>query len=246
MPKTLLRHALDLPPPYRLITLREVGDAFAHACRVAAQEGAGTLIWVGRADVAEFAVVLEPDEPLSAARRAFFAGMNAVGDAISALCPPEKDVTFDWPDAIRLDGGLLGGGRLGWPKRSPENAPPKWLVFAAMVRTMLITKLEPGHLPQATAMLEEGLEDADAAALVESAARHLMVAVDTWQEKGFPPIAERYLARLSGRRDGVRRGIAPDGDLIVGSDPANAARHAVMPALRTPTWLDPKSGMPWV
>ncbi len=37
--------ALDLPPPFRLLTLREVGDAFAHATRVAAQEGAGTLVY---------------------------------------------------------------------------------------------------------------------------------------------------------------------------------------------------------
>ena len=246
MANTVLRPTLDLPPPYRLVTLRELDDAFAHACRIAADAGAGTLVWVGRADVAEFAVVLEPEEPLVSARRAFFAGMNAVGDSIAATCPPEKEVSFDWPDAIRLDGGLLGGGRLGWPKRSPVDAPPKWLVFSAMVRTMLITRVEPGHLPDATAMLEEGLEDADAGALVESAARHLMVAVDTWGEKGFPPIAERYLARLSGRRDGVRRGIAPDGDLLVGRDPAKPERHAVLPALKTPTWLDPKTGMPWL
>src|SRR5262249_30778326 len=39
---------LDLPPPYRLVTLREVGDAFAHARPTAADEGAGTLVWVGR------------------------------------------------------------------------------------------------------------------------------------------------------------------------------------------------------
>ena len=32
---------IDLPPPYRLVTLREVGDAFAHAVKVAREEGAG-------------------------------------------------------------------------------------------------------------------------------------------------------------------------------------------------------------
>ena len=35
------------------------------------------------------------------------------------------------------------------------------------------------------------------AALVESFARHLMVAVDAWQEKGFGEIAKNYLARLT-------------------------------------------------
>ena len=72
--RTRLTHAvepaLDLPPPFRLVTLREVGDAFAHAAAIAAEEGAGTLVYVGRFDLAEFAVVLEPDEPLRTARRA--------------------------------------------------------------------------------------------------------------------------------------------------------------------------------
>ena len=35
-----LRPGLDLPPPFRLIMLREAGDAFAHARAIAAAEGA--------------------------------------------------------------------------------------------------------------------------------------------------------------------------------------------------------------
>src|SRR5215475_6043932 len=76
--RTSSRPALDLPPPFRLVTLREVGDAFAHATRVAAEEGAGTLVYVGRFDLAEFAVVLEPEEPLKTARRALYAGLTAL------------------------------------------------------------------------------------------------------------------------------------------------------------------------
>ena len=33
---------LDLPPPFRLLALREVGNAFAHALAVAAQEGSAS------------------------------------------------------------------------------------------------------------------------------------------------------------------------------------------------------------
>src|SRR5262249_48673009 len=105
-----LTPALDLPPPFREVTLREAGDAFAHARRTAAQEGAGTLVHVGRFDLAEFAVVLEPEEPLRTARRALYAGMTALGDALAALAPPEKPISIDWPDAVRVDGGLVGGG----------------------------------------------------------------------------------------------------------------------------------------
>ncbi|MFL6824992.1 MAG: biotin/lipoate--protein ligase family protein, partial [Bradyrhizobium sp.] len=93
-----LEPALDLPPGYTLVALRELGDAFAHGCDIAAQAGAGTLVWVRRYDLVEFSVILEPDEPLVSARRAFFAGMNAVADAIAAHCPPEREVSFGWPD----------------------------------------------------------------------------------------------------------------------------------------------------
>src|ERR1700719_4173633 len=97
------RAALDLPPAYRLVTLREVGDAFVHAQAIAAQEGAGTLVYVGRFDLAEFAVILEPDEPLRTARRAFYAGCAALADALAVYAPPEKPIELSWPDAIHVD-----------------------------------------------------------------------------------------------------------------------------------------------
>ena len=124
---------IDLPPPYTLVRLREGGEAFAHALEIAAKSGAGTLVYVGRFDLAEFAVVLEPSEPLHTARRAFYAGMVALADALRAYAPPNKAVTIDWPDAIRVDGGLVGGGRLAWPKSSGEDDVPAWLVFGAMI-----------------------------------------------------------------------------------------------------------------
>ncbi|TIQ01694.1 MAG: hypothetical protein E5X61_37000, partial [Mesorhizobium sp.] len=107
---------LQLPPPYSLVPLREAGDAFAHACAIAAEEGAGTLAWVRRYDLAEFAVVLEPEEPLEEARRAIYAGMNALADALAVHAPPSRPITFDWPGTIRVDGVLVGGARLGWPE----------------------------------------------------------------------------------------------------------------------------------
>src|ERR1700722_10055874 len=121
--------ALDLPPAYRLVTLREVGDAFAHAQTIAPQEGAGTLVFVGRFDLAEFAVILEPDEPLCSARRAFYAGCVALADALAVYAPPEKSIEFAWPDAIHVDKGLVGGARLAWPCGADENAAADWLGF---------------------------------------------------------------------------------------------------------------------
>src|SRR3954453_15908508 len=120
--------ALDLPPGFRVVTLREVGDAFAHAKANAAELGAGALVFVGRFDLVEFAVVLEPDEPLHTARRAFYAGMTALTDALVAHAPPEKPIACGWPDVITIDQGLVGGGQLAWAEGA-EDEPPEWLVF---------------------------------------------------------------------------------------------------------------------
>src|SRR5215208_49322 len=235
--------ALRLPPPFRLVTLREVGDAFLHAQQIAPEEGAGTLVYVGRFDMAEFAVVLEPDEPLRTARRALYAGMNALADALLVHAPPEKAIAIDWPDALRVDGGLVGGGRLAWPKGADEDAVPDWLVFGGMIRTVSMTE-ESGLHPLETALDQEGFEEHGASALVESFARHLMVAIDAWQQDGFAALTKEYLARLSPEK-GARRDIEENGDLVVRWILSNQVeRKALAPALKAPSWYDAKRGGP--
>ncbi len=46
------------------------------------------------------------------ARRTLYAGMTALADALSVLAPPETPITIEWPDAIRVNLGMVGGGRL--------------------------------------------------------------------------------------------------------------------------------------
>ena len=235
---------LSLPPPFTLVTLREVGDAFAHAVEIAPEQGAGTLVYVGRFDLAEFAVVLEPDEPLRTARRAHYMGMVALIDALVAHAPPEKPIAIDWPDAIRVDGGLVGGGRLAWPHDASEDEPPGWLVFGAMIRTVSMSDGEPGLNPLAAALEEEGFTDLTAGSLVESFSRHLMVHLDAWQEHGFDAVAKDYLQRLP-RDKGLRHNIDPSGDLLARrAGKVETDRQKLVPALATPSWLDPKTRGP--
>jgi len=235
---------LDLPPPFTLVTLREVGDAFAHAVAVAPEQGAGTLVYVGRFDLAEFAVVLEPKEPLRTARRAIYLGMTALIDALLTHAPPEKPIMIDWPDAIRVDGGLVGGGRLAWPEGASEDKPPDWLVFGAMIRTVSMGENEPGLNPLSAALEEEGFTDLAAGALVESFARHLMVHTDAWQQHGFGEVARDYLQRLPLDK-GLRRDIDETGDLLMRRmGKAGVERKNLRPLLAAPSWLDPKTHGP--
>jgi hypothetical protein len=234
---------LDLPPPFRAVALREVGDAFAHAKRIAADAGAGTLVHVGRFDLAEFAVVLEPEEPLRTARRALYAGLAALADALAACAPPEKPISYDWPDAIRIDGGLLGGARLGWPAGADENTPPPWLVFGAMIRSVAVGVAEPGLHPLAAALDAEGF-DVGSGRLLEGFARHLMVGIDAWQQDGFGNVARSYLSRLAPEKD-VWRDLDENGDLLVRRVGRSAVeRRPLLPALSWTSWLDPATGAP--
>ena len=236
---------LDLPPGYTLVALRELGDAFAHACEIAAEAGAGTLVWVRRYDLVEFAVVLEPDEPLRSARRAMFAGMNALADAI-AHCPPEREVMFDWPDAVRFDAGLLGGGRLGWPAECTDDAIPEWLVFGAILRAADMAHVGEMQAASGVSLLGEGFEMVETDTIIESFTRHLMTAFDRWKERGFEAIARDYLERLPKQKAGEIRAIDVNGDLLVGLPAGREApaRSSLVDALRRATWYDAQARGP--
>lgn len=238
---------LDLPPFFEAIALREVGDAFVHACAVAGERGAGTLVWVRRYDLAEFAVVLEPDEALAPARRAFYVCMNALADALAVQAPPERPLTFEWPDAIRIDGVLVGGGRLAWPARTREKSVPPWLVFSGMVRTCVVRAGEPGVRPLLGALDELGFADCDPGELIASFARHLMAGFHDWSAVGFAKAERDWIERLE-RKPGESVRIADNGDLLVvrnaGRKPAE--RRELKRALAAPSWLDPETGTPWI
>jgi hypothetical protein len=241
--KSHVGNELSLPPGFRLVTLREVGDAFAHAKEQAPELGAGTLVFVGRFDLSEFAVVLEPDEPLMTARRAFYAGMCALADTLAAHAPPEKPIEFVWPDAIRVDGAVVGGGQFAWSDGS-DDQPPEWMVFGAMIRTVSMADGDPGLRPLVSALEEEGFAELGSGQIAESFARHLMTAVDRWQERGFDAIAKDYLSRVTPEK-GVSRSIAENGDLLIRCvGKADVECKKLLPALAKPSWLDPKTRGP--
>lgn len=237
-PQTRLAPELALPPPFTAIRLREVGDAFAHAVAIAPEKGAGTLVHVGRFDLAEFAVVLEPDEPLLQARRTFYAGMAALADALAAHAQPDTSITIDWPDSLLVNEGLVGGGRLAWPRDIAEDQTPDWLVFGGMIRTVSMSSVEPGLNPLVTALEEEGFTDVMSTHLVESFARNFMRIVDSWQESGFAAVTKNYIERMR-REQGVRRDIDENGDLMLRRmGKVDVTRQKLLPRLAQPAWFD--------
>jgi biotin-(acetyl-CoA carboxylase) ligase len=220
------------------VRLREVGDAFTHAVSIAAERGAGTLVYVGRFDLAEFAVVVEPDEPLVQARRVFYAGMAALADALVALAQPNTSVTIEWPDSLLVNRGLVGGGRLAWPRKASEDQVPPWLVFGGMIRTVSMTGNEPGLNPFVTALEEEGFTDTMSTQLLESFARNFMRTFDSWRESGFGAVARSYLERMPPEQ-GIRRDIDEDGNLLIRRmGKVEVSKQKLLSRLGEPAWFD--------
>ena len=224
-------------PPLRLVKLQDADDAFGHACANAAELGAGALVFVSRPDAAEFAVVLETEERLSAARLAFCAGMLALYDAIASLAPPQTLIAIEWPDAIRVDGALVGGGRLAWPAGAEESAAPEWLVFGAAIRTATASASEPGVDAPVTTLEAAGFDDPRPERLVAKFAQHLLAADARLREIGFTAVAKAYVSRLV-RRRGVRHDLAENGDLVTSQRDGPAERRALVPMLAMPRWVD--------
>jgi len=245
LPRQTTEQELVLPPLFTPVRLRELGNAFAHACAIAPDSGAGTIVHVGRFELAEFALVLEPEEPLRSARRALYAGMTALTDALTGAAEPETAVNITWPDAVTVNGGLVGGGRLAWPAHTGEDQVPDWLVFGAMIRVVSMSGQDPGLNPLVTTLTDEGFQTATTNLIIDRFARHFMVAVDIWRESGFDAVAKTYLSRLPLEK-GVRRDIDDNGDLTVrrmGSD--DVERKPLAEALSAPSWIDPATGGPW-
>jgi biotin-(acetyl-CoA carboxylase) ligase len=243
MTRTALARELMLPPPYSSVRLREFGDAFAHAVALAPQRGAGTLVYVGRFDVAEFALVLEPTDPLYQARRVFYAGMTALADALAGIAPPETAIHIEWPDALYVNWGLVGGGRLAWPRKVSEDEIPPWLVFGAVIRTASATGIDPGVTPDITALEQEGFAEISSSRVVESFARNFMQTLDAWQDRGFEAVTKSYFERLS-RESGQHSEMDDNGDLLIhrATNEPNATnepkRMPLVAGLARPSWLD--------
>ena len=251
-----LLRSLHLPPGFHAVGLREHKDAFREAQRLAPQEGGGLLAFVHRFDHVEFAVVIEPEETLLGARRALYAAMNALGDVLATFCPPEKPVTFDWPDTVRLDGGIVGGVRLAAPPGTGESDIPDWLVIGVMVRLFGPLFANTVHdldqpLKEGTSLETEGFDVLDGKDIIESFCRHLLVTADLWQEKGFDPVGRQYLERLE-RRVGAdrlkQRGLDIQGDLVERQGKAinEETRRSLIVALAKPQWIDPETDNPWL
>ena len=123
---------------------------------------------------------------------------------------------------------------------------PAWLVFGVILRAADMAHIEEMQAAAGVSLLGEGFEMIDVEAIIGSFARHLMTAFDRWNEQGFEAIGMDYLARLPRRKEGERRSIDLNGDLLVKA-PAGSGqldRSSFVAALAQAAWYDPRERGP--
>ncbi len=222
--------APTFPPLLTGRAVREGEDAFAcatAACR-SGEAGAGDLFWSGSEDVLDAAIVLEPEVSAGRSLQMMFTAMVAFGDSFGAVGPPETGVFYRWPNEFLINAARIGSVRTTMDVGAPDDVPA-WLAIGLNVRIRPYHDApEPGYDLLRTSLWDEGAGDLDRTMLLESYARHLLTWIHNWNEDGFRPVHDAWMARLEGR-DEVRKvkwqgkshsgkllSIDEDGNLLIG------------------------------
>ena len=209
------------------------------------KQGAGTLVYVGRFDLAEFAVVLEPDEPLRAgAARVLRRHGGARRCARRARAAGNADHHRLAGRDLRSIAALVGGGRLAWPKGAREDEPPPWLVFGAMIRTVSMS--EPSRACIRWPPRSRRKASPTSCPTTWSKASRAISWSRSMPGRSTASARSRssYLARLPPEQ-GVRRDIDDNGDLLMRRiGKTDVERKTLLPALAAPSWLDPATKGP--
>ncbi len=214
-----------------------------HACLEAQHGtlGAGDLVWSRDTGRAECAFVLEPEVTLATALQMSALAQVALADSLGALLPPAVAVHLRWPGTILVNGAAAGEIRLAVPA-TVTDAVPDWMVVGMRLQLRHDrTDKEPGELPDETSLGEEGGGDLTRTDILQSFAAHFLTWLNIWQDDGFRPVHESWIARAEGDRVGAMQteyrgarhalhvlGLDEEGGLIVRSE---KGAHQVLPLI---------------
>ena len=116
----------------------------------------------------------------------------------------------------------------GWPGRQAreEDEPPPWLVFGAMIRTVAMGERGARRAAARRRAGRGRLRRAGRGQVVESFARHLMVAFDAWQREGFGAVAQELPRPAVAAEQRRAPRIDDNGDLLMRRMAARRGRAA--------------------
>lgn len=176
--------------------------ACAEAARASAE--AGDVFWGRTTSELKLAIVLEPDVEASRALQMVFALMVAFGDAFGSIGPAEVGVFYRWPLGFMVNAARIGEARVALPAGiAPSDVPDRLVVGLNIKLRRDRQDEEPGHDLANTTLEEEGCGELTRTELIESLCRHFLVWVHTWNDDGFKPVHEAWMARAEGREEEV-------------------------------------------
>jgi BirA family biotin operon repressor/biotin-[acetyl-CoA-carboxylase] ligase len=189
---------LELPPIFRPERIDAEDDAAA-AARARAADGAdaATFVWTDRPDIADCAVVLRPEQPLTEAAQMLHVGLLAAGEALAAALPALMVASHRPPGAVLLNGARLGAVTLWAPPDCEADDVPDWLVLALTVAV----QGRPPAMPDAegiepTTVENEGCGEVTARDIIAAFGRYLLSWINRWQQEGLAPVRRLWLQRL--------------------------------------------------
>jgi BirA family biotin operon repressor/biotin-[acetyl-CoA-carboxylase] ligase len=243
-----IEQTLSVPPVYRTIAIATGDDPVPAACQMAA-DGAdpATLLWSLRNDRVDCAVVLGPEKPLAESLLVSYVMSNATGDALGVLLPPIVAVTFGWPDRIVVNGAIAGGIRVVAASTESAQDVPAWMVAGLTLALQPESDDAPGLDPDRTTLRDEGCAEVETSHIIESFSRHLLYWMDRWEEEGFGPVKDSWLARAAnyGSNEAMERGGAWSKRKLLWLDADGGAEYAEDGAETTTTLADALQRPSW-
>ena len=151
---------------------------------------AGLIVYNNAANALTAAIVFAPEVPLREAMAMLPVYGVGFQNALGALAPPEVAVHLEWDGKLRVNGASCGRLRVDASTDDPE-AVPDWLIVGLEVPLTLAAQ-DPGIIPDATALYEEGCTEVSPVHLLEAWSRHALVWINRWSEDGNKALHEEW------------------------------------------------------
>jgi BirA family biotin operon repressor/biotin-[acetyl-CoA-carboxylase] ligase len=205
-----------LPPFFSLVRLASIDSTSEEAkrlSRLGAEEG--TLVWAdeqsdghgrfGRSWISPsgnlyFSVLLRPNRPPAQTMQLTFAAAVALSDVLATLLPAGAAVTCKWPNDVLVGGGKIAGILL--ESSIDEAGLVDSLVVGIGVNVASHPPAETVMYP-ATSLAAEGSADATPQLVLQHFCPAFLDWYRRWQEAGFAPLRQSWLARAEKLRKPV-------------------------------------------
>ena len=183
----------EFPPLLSGLQVKGATDPFEKACAEALLGcDAGLVVHNLTPNNLKAAVVLAPEVALEDAMAMLPLCGVGFQNALGALAPPEVAVHLDWEGGIYVNGAACGRLRVAASHPDPASQPD-WIVVGLELPLWPDTDA-PGEDPGVTALYEEGCAEVDPVRLLESWARHSLVAINRWEDEGVAPLHREWRA----------------------------------------------------